>query len=151
MEKELCELKFAKRRKLMCLLTIDKRFDPPDPKERTAYKSVLVQSDGILTPYTNDKIQYNTWTKAVFQSKWSQNNGKDEITIHRTKETYPTGFHVYATKQSANRYKFEYDTVIKVKIRNIVCYGQDGTIRTTLGKRQPRVLVAQEIYIPKEQ
>lgn len=99
--------------------------------------------------YTLEKFKLDGYPKR----KWIKCNpgiinGKRIVTATEIiKFTYPAGFHFFTSLENAKLWYegFTGDTIFKVKVRNILCSGQQETRGEIL-----EVGVAEEMYIEEE-
>lgn len=119
----------------MCLYSVRKTFDPPDPKERVAWKILEVnQKDKTLsTPFKDFKIRPNAWMYSTYN--YSLFTELNECI------PYKAGFHVYVTREDArealaafnekapraSRQRRQYWKVFKVMVADVTSEGTDGT------------------------
>ena len=139
----------------MCLYTITKRFNPPDPKVRKGWKFVEEGKDGQLHGIFQCGHGYSTEWQVRRGSMYPLKTNGD------VREEYDTGFHVFPTREDARKAKralmsrgwellSTHSTVrlVKVEVRDVTCEGIDGT--TSEGyyvEAEVRTLVAHSMRI----
>lgn len=109
----------------MCLQKITKRYEPPDPRVRQAYK--IMEKNGY-TPFY--QVQYTeAWLQATEHSIYVGSPEGDY---------YLSGFHVFPTRKAARqalslltyiggKISQGKHTIRKVEIRDVTYEGTDGT------------------------
>lgn len=134
----------------MCLNTLTKKYARPSRKVVKAWKIVERGYDGhtIKTPF-QDTVVTKGWMAAEKPDYTLRTEGfhlgntgdpySDRLP-YCERETYPWGFHVFATKADADKALAQLSTqrnrfVIAVEITNIVAEGTDGT---SMSRHYPR-------------
>lgn len=116
----------------MCLNSITKTYDPPDPTIRKAWKMVRIEDGEFYSPYQNSSKLTNAWASA----------SKEQVNIWGTDQRYLAGFHVFPDEQTARK-AFEIlvgqhgimrdlvetgsAKIVPVEVRGVMYEGQDGT------------------------
>jgi len=140
----------------MCLNTITKRYDPPDPTEKEGYKVGMIVDGMFVTEYDNRYYEFNKWYEAS-PSKSTRLSGVVQDGILNGGDTkYPVGFHILPTIEDAQNYKnwigtpcsikdsidryYHPTKAVKVKYKNAVAEGI----------KSQKVVVAQQIMFLEE-
>jgi hypothetical protein len=120
----------------MCMSSVDEIYKPPSREWTTAWKAFLHGRTGDLLFPCN----YYRGSRSVPRGKWiTASNGS--IRDGYGQVFYPTGFHVFTTRQDARGFLGGTRGILRVKIRNVVARGsQDGL----------KVLVAREMLVPRD-
>lgn len=124
----------------MCLDTVTKRYKRPQTKTVTGYKMFDMEFGQLLLPYYAQDgyrgVATDTWLKSTEESirfHWRSTNSDPDA-------YYPSGFHVFRSKQDAERRADGLRKVMKVRVRGVVALGTEC---------RKDVIVAREMYVPK--
>ena len=157
----------------MCLNTITKKFNPPDPTEREAWKIVTIYETGfdnlkqthIITPFQYTDIHFDVWMQSpqsTLQKQLVYWYGELGERPPESDTEYLVGFHVFVTKEEAIAAKkmfpvpvvcvyIEHRFVIPVRVRNVTYEGTDAsTYDGAYLNAQIKTLVAEEMYVSSE-
>lgn len=148
----------------MCLATVSKRFDPPDPKVRRAWKIVQGNKD-------DPKRFTSVFNSFLYTPKWAEREttswAPEGIKLFRhvsytAADFYPCGFHCFFTKREAQRalkyLRYEMDgghskkhysqcRIVPVLVKGVYVEGIDATDGEKFVALGLRTLVAQWIRL----
>jgi hypothetical protein len=132
----------------MCLDRVQVHYDPPEPVVRAGWKVIQVLTAGWVPPILRYGIisrAYDAWVEAqddIF------NCGMRELKCAQSLQSYKPGFHIFRSKQAAERWRrvyalnSNYYKVVRVEYRDLTSIGKEGNAM---------VIVAQKIMIRKDQ
>jgi hypothetical protein len=145
----------------MCLNLVTKRYNPPDPAERTAYKIVReskyhgkteLEGPFMSTIYLMDQWIYPT--QHYIYANYPAPSPSDVEIVENVNARYRSGFHVFPTREDAMRcYQrmslgfAETLLIVEVRVKDITSEGEDGTFGRSIGANN---LVASALYISRE-
>ena len=129
----------------MCMNTVTAIYDPPldsldlTSKARFGYKVFIQTEPGFFSSvYINGHLRYTA-------DQWMQ--AEEGIILADDGIEYPSGFHVFRTRRSAETYlaalQKERAVIRRVEMRQIVASGTDGASC----KKRSKVLIAGQMQI----
>ena len=136
----------------MCLNTLTKVYETPDPTEREGWKLLERSWCGLTTPFKMYRVKQGEWNVAFIDYPITAISG----------ERYQCGFHVFATKEAAewalewlrkdasdcDEQLYDHTKVVKVKVRNVTAEGPDATsIQSEWIEANLHTLVAKEMWV----
>lgn len=137
----------------MCLLSVAKRYVPFDPKERNAWK-IVYGTDASFGSIPNLYSAFQETSLPI--ATWMIDKETFPLSTERVGlESYETGFHCYTTLKDAKEAKkiilqpLHYQ-IIKVKVREIVCEGIDGSSDENMFMSlRLKNVVSKQMFIPQ--
>ena len=153
----------------MCLNTITKAFNPPDPKVRTGWKYVEKTSGGRLVPAYKNRSYRAAYT-TDWQTAFEEDVSTNQLTVgYDMRPKYTSGFHVFPTREEARKAKrillkscYGYGVMarlaadgklklIKVEVKDVTYEGIDGTNSDAAYlDAKIKTLVAKQIRLVRE-
>lgn len=138
----------------MCLADITQRFDPPNPKERKAWKVFYVDEAGRLYGLFHNPDSTETGRVPLHRyrrERWLSASLSDTGRTGYPRD-YTTGFHVFTAKRDALLYMSDRSSYDPYNDRTLIlCPVLVRNVRTTgtevLSIRVAPCLVADEMYI----
>lgn len=150
----------------MCLKSITKKYETPDPLERDAWKIFEIRTEKglwhqkkITTPYMGTLIELDKWLEAEQAECFYYPNWDNQ--------TYKSGFHCFSTEDAALKAiglsgwpirsskgiktgNWFTVVVVKIRIKDVTYEGFDGTGDDFLPYDIPNI-VANKMYIASEE